>query len=376
MPPGSRTPSRSSSDHAELREDLGALVNRARELAVGEYETDSIGELHLTLLPRALSLLTDAESLFSEIVAAFDSPQDTSSHTDGDMEGFLEAVDQLVTDGPGARVGDLAFMARLELASRRERLVQLGGSACPPWGLLDACSGARRRVIKAATALGQGLARLSNASAAPDDGFVTEIAVSLTTRRIYARFRRAVDRTSADASLDVRRRLRLAGVQLVVLFNRPIYEELRIVDRREFRRLQSDILAWLRNPAEDERAGEKIWQDLAAFAQMLQEVNRRAELLQHDLAVTGELLDELAHHDDARPRWAEIDRLAHGLRGRDDAFDDLVASKGPRDLGAWRQTLRRVMQSLEHECPDVAPRDVLGDVSTLVIRIDGKERTN
>ncbi len=357
-------------DSTQVLDGLVALVERSRAFAIRDFENQDQQQLRQTLLPQTDELLHDAEALFVDVLDTYDDHPLAGSTLDPDSkdaESFFVAVDSIVSSNPASRIADLAFMARLEICSRRERLAHLGAD-CPAWGLVAACTSARRRVVKAASALVFALRELAGIPSNVDDGFVTELATSLSIRRAYTGFRRAVaEQDRQVGTTEVFRRLRLAGIQLAMLVSTPIYEELRVIDRREFRRLQAAILGWLRTPERDARRGEHIWKDLATFSEMLVQVNRRGDLQQHDRAVAEELLPLL--HDGSETAWARAKGLAGALFGRDDRLDELAERSDPNERDMWASVVQGVLDALDQEHAEAAPRQVLGDITALIMRL-------
>lgn len=356
-------------DPADLQRGLLGLVGRSRTLALHELETKDAAEVYDEAVAPVCSLLEQAIELFTRTLSRYEDPDPAASSSTKEADGeasFFEKVDSMMTQEPGARVADLAFMGRWELESRLGRVRRLRKDT-PSWNILAVCSSALRRVVKAATALEGSLRDKEGLPGGVDQGFVTELMLSLKVRRAYASFWRAVVSEDPPSTDEVHRRLRLGAIQIAKLIGRSVYPDLRILDRMEIRKLQSNILDWLRSSERDPRAGLRIWHDLNAFAGLLVLVNRRTELKEHDEVQLRELEAFLQ-----RPRaevedgWAVALETAAWLRGRDAELDTIVEAADIGQLARLRDVVRKVLATLGEDA-SATPRPVPKDISDIII---------
>jgi hypothetical protein len=146
---------------------------------------------------------------------------------------------------------------------------------------------------------------------------------SITVRRLYGQFRRAIVRcTSDDAS--VMSAMRAAAIAVAALLGHVDAYELRIQDYQLLGELQARIEGWIRENGRP-AAGRRIHADVSAFAELTRMVNRRQELRAHDQGVLAAIADgafpALLGDDAARDALVALtDRLV----GLDDALDAIA----------------------------------------------------
>jgi hypothetical protein len=365
-----RTP-RSVETAADLQHELARLVLDTRALSLHELETAEASTVFESAAPATAALLDRAIALLTMALARYEAPpleERIELGGEGGEASFFRKVDSLMSREPATRVADLAFMGRWELESRLERIRQLSPTSAP-WNVLAVCGSAQRRIVKAVSALDWSLRQLEGfGGAGIDEGFTTELMVSLRVRRAYASFWRAVSVATPPSEAEVHKRLRLGAVQIAVLVGRRIYPELRILDRMELRKLQSAILEWLRGD-KDPRAGLRIWHDLNAFAGLLVQVSRRTELREHDEILLQDIADFLQDRagDALASGWTELMQRAVWLVGRDSDLDGLIRAKDIDRVGELRTTVQLVLSSLRTQGDPHAPRPTPKDISDIIV---------
>ncbi|MCA9664767.1 MAG: hypothetical protein KC503_04235 [Myxococcales bacterium] len=274
-------------------------------------------------------ILDSALAVLDEIVAGADASDESESLDSLEFDpGAMTPTSYLsfdrAVDGAVRReirstraVGEIAFIAQLELQQRSQRLAW-GRAQRRKLVVLAECDSALRRVLKAASAVDTAVARAFGG--APQQRFESELQSSLDVRTTYARFRRAV---YGHQALPLLKRLRAVGTEIAVLIGRATYPRMRVRDRLLMRQLQSRILEWLRHyeGPRSERDGTRLWQDICGFVDMLMQISKRQELVEHDREVAARLRAELAA---SGGRLCPVSELSP-LEGLDASVDDLLA---------------------------------------------------
>ncbi|MCA9605129.1 MAG: hypothetical protein KC619_06020 [Myxococcales bacterium] len=298
---------------------LEGMPSRAVHAEVEPVMTSALGSLIETLG----RVLDRYEGMSPEWGMAGDEPTSV-------VREFERGVDALVEQAATPdRVADLAFMATLELRQRQARIAGLDPDD-DPCKLLAAFDSARRRAQKSARAVGTVLAELEGLD--HDFGHASELTKSLAVRAVYAKLRRRIDADDEPSLDQLEARLRRIGTELVIMAGKPLYRDLRIEDRVEFRKLRNRIMSWVADPDRSAVDGLRLWQDIAAFGGILAQVSQRQELLQHDavvLAVASTTCRE-GRRDLSEPM---IEHL-RSLRGLSDDVDRLLEI-GERSAHAW-----------------------------------------
>ncbi|MFP2960977.1 hypothetical protein ACLEPN_24990 [Myxococcus sp. 1LA] len=328
----------------QLQTALTDAVHLARQVDLRRCEEEASSQLVQAMVP----------ALRHAVVAGAQALGSVRAHYDADEE-----QPGLVTDTRRQRIADLAFVARLDLGERLERLGAMTASEAP-WSIIAACGSARRRLFKCAAAVERALCAHEGLTPRLEGLLTQELERSLKVRQAYVLFRRGLLTRAEPTAAWLVPVLRRAAVCFSELTGRDIYEELRIEDRTELRRLQWAVLDWLRGQGgHDTESGRRLWQDIAVFAELLTQVNLRPELREHDRALLGSLLSRLELDT---PLSAEhLAELARPLLGVDDVLDDCIENPTAVERQEWRETLERLATSLlgEHAAPLPAEQDVL-----------------
>ncbi|MBS2031989.1 MAG: hypothetical protein JST54_29090 [Deltaproteobacteria bacterium] len=328
---------------------MAALVERVQRVDIRAYEAATPDTIVTELQPQASTLVGAALALVGEVLVACQRESEGQPPApQPPIAGlrFEQAIDRALSDAGNSAllIGDIAFMAKLELRQRHDRVGALN-KIQSTLSVLGECDSALRRIRKALGAIDIAIASHHHTPKRID--FQSELAISLQVRSAYAKFRRRMLSTDASTGADLTAKLRGAGTNIAVMVGWAVYPDLRIRDRLQLRELQRRILAWLLPQHRvDLRAGMRLWQDLLAFVEMLPQVNRRQELLEHDAALfasLGEPLSALLPEGEVHELLRARLRLLAGL---DDSLDRLVADPESR-AGEITERLKLLAASLQ-----------------------------
>lgn len=327
-----------------------ALAERVQAVDIRAYESMPPERLAAELQPIVAQLLSIATGLVAEILAAYEGVAEEPAPKGEPIEAlaspylpFEQAIDAAIGAQTGASaqaVGDIAFLAQLELRQRAERLERV--TACKSTiAIVGECDSALRRIRKVLTSIDVALARAGLADKTLD--FESEVEVSLRVRRACAKLRKRVLAGGDPTASTLYARLRGAGTAIAMLVGWEVYPSVRVRDRLQLRDLQRRILDWLRE-GRDEVAGMRLWQDLVGFIRMLSQVNRRQELVDHDSRIVRAARGQLAAGAEIVP--SELLVSLATLEGLDDEIDALLTSEARSSAEAWRSALSRVSRQL------------------------------
>lgn len=336
-----------SSHVIDLQDAIYALSQHVDGIDIRKFESYTPTDLATELAPIVMRVLRDAQ----RVVADVSRLSETRTNTDAMFAesppipylAFERAVDVAVVQETGwslATVGDLGFLASLELRQRLERLERLVAGS-QPWAIVGECDGALRRIRKALTAIDRGLERAGVGKARLD--FSSELEISLEVRRAYGKLRDRVRSIGTPQPETFYVQVRAIGTALATVVGWRGYSNLRVRDRLQLRELQRRLLDWFRSDR-DIAAGQRVWEDIDAFVTMLADVNLRQELRDHDSRLAYEargvvLLAPLA------PLTSDLLARLNRLEGLDDECDALIHS-GTSDPVAWRPILERLAGEL------------------------------
>ncbi|MCG8418084.1 MAG: hypothetical protein MJE77_09105 [Proteobacteria bacterium] len=336
----------------DLIQSLRELTRQVREVDTRSYEEAEPEVIGADLLPTIAHILARAEQLVADVFGHYEaraqkepSPEVTASE---DMS-FEHRLDQLMTTGTTAqRIADISFVARLELAHKRQQLdgLRLDGSH---WEPIAVCASIRRRILKVASALERAMCEDENIE--PQiDWYHIEMKISVEVRRVYAIFRRSLEPDSPPDRGHIHARIRRAGIAIAMLTGRDVYEELKIRDRQMLRELQHKVVSWLRvcnGEISKSHAGSGItlWQDAVGLANLLMQVNNRAELRDHDEQVLADLNETLFEGlvRSTRLTQAQLDQL-QSLYGMDDRLDQCIELGEDCPIECWKQAISHVLE--------------------------------
>ncbi|MBX3229612.1 MAG: hypothetical protein KIT84_04695 [Labilithrix sp.] len=333
----------------ELQDSVFALARHVEAIDIRKFESHAPTELASELAPIVMDVLRDAHRVVSD-VARLSEARENAAPDAMFAEGpplpylpFERALDAAVVQRAGwslETVGDLGFLARLEIHQRLERLERL--AACHQhWAIIGECDGALRRIRKALTAIDRGLERAGAGKARLD--YSSELEISLDVRRAYGKLRARVRSIGAPQRETFYVQVRAIGTALATVVGWRGYANLRVRDRMQMRELQRRLLEWFRSER-DVADGQRLWEDIDAFVTMLVDVNQRQELREHDGRLVHDALAKvMTEPTDAVPA-ALIERLSL-LEGLDDEADALLHS-GTSSAAAWRPVLARLASEL------------------------------
>lgn len=343
----------------ELQRELAQVVERARQLDTRGFESAGATIIHEQLVPQVREVLQEGLGALCSVLESYRDETIGTEEGECDEGDGARAIDALMDRASAVeRIADLCVIARLDLRCKQDRLTALADSR-KVWDLISVCASIRRKLLKSAAAVEQTLGELEGRPSRAAGVFHTELQRSLEIRRVYTRFRHPIVARGVPRPEEVQIRLREAGVAIAKLVGRDVYEDMRVDDRIQLRRLQADIIEWLRG--EDgfhPRTGLRLWQDLSAFTELLVLVNNRGELREHDRLLAVRLSAELRELPaESRPPEDLIGALS-ALHGRDDELDGLLQNEQP-SVGALRPIVERLREALDGD-PNPEPTDGSG----------------
>jgi hypothetical protein len=303
-------------------------------------------------------VLDAAIALLAEILERHEIPApEIAATTSHDSGVFDLALDEFVADpapaSPDQRIADLAFMARWELVRKRSAIAE-SRDAGDERRLVAECCSARRRIIKALSGVERVLAEFEQLPSLFANLYLTERQRAVQTRAAYHVFRVGIHAASTQwAHRDLLRCLRLIGACIARLIGRPIYEDLRIEDRRSIRAMQARLVHWVREQPEP-LEGRRLVSEIESAAALLMDVNRRPVLIDHDCEVLEKLLAALQQPATDKAKFYV---LLSTLRGRDAELDHLIELQ--RDLvpGSWEAPALALLGRLREQSANCRPID-------------------
>ncbi len=318
---------------------LVALQTKVADWDTARAEEHDRDAAWAEVVPVGRVLLLKSIDLFEKILKASTMPdEDTELALELSLEELEPSFDLAANSAApeprqASQIGDLAFIAKLEARQMLERLDRLVDEPSK-WLLLETCQRARRRSLRALTALGKSIQR-EHGEDASSERFVEELRRSLRCRNALARLWHGVELAKDASAL---RRLRAAGTAIAVLQGGESYGELRLRDRRALRMLQERLLRWLRDRSRSDTEADRLLQDLKGFVSLTRQISRRSELIEHDRSLIRAVLNQLERCDSASTIDAAFD-AAHHLRGLSPQLDALLIAKEPPPLDVFRKCL-------------------------------------
>lgn len=298
---------------APVAGELRKLIQQTTQIDLRTYEHASLDLLQSELVPRVCGTL------------------------DATLELTRALEEQVAAHREAPDVGDCAFVVRLELSQRRDRLSRLA-SRGHAVDVLAGCDSALRACVKCIRALGEAVR--NRASTLP--GYDSDLHDAIRIRTCYAHFRERVANLGAPGhdEASVRALLLRARQLIAVLVCSAEYPMLRIADRCSIRNLQTRMLDWLRADAPAPREGNQIWNDFTSYVDLLSQVSRREVLVEHDrqaLSTLSTLTGPVMNAD----ALATLQRL-YGL---DSELDRLIESQPPPLASDLRPVVNRLLLS-------------------------------
>lgn len=326
---------------------LHAAAQAAQGIDTRTFELAGRRRVRAELVPAVDQTMGEAVSVLDEVLARYDQPAALESPADSGVFNsiFEELIATPCATDARQRIADVSFMARWELARKRDAVTVAAGRD-DDWQLISECCSARRRVVKAASGVERVLCEVEERPSMFASLYRTETQLAIGTRAVYYSFcwgLRAIEQIHCHEAVD--RTLRLAGVGIARLVGRSIYEDLRVEDRRSLRALQSRLIAWLRGP-QHRQEGQRILSDVSAFASLMMEVNHRPELIEHDHLVLEKLLAALLQPA-ADPQ--AFHAVLQTIRGRDIELDGLINAQTELRPARWRDPVERVLAQLQSQ---------------------------
>ncbi|MEO1365954.1 MAG: hypothetical protein AAFX50_02170 [Acidobacteriota bacterium] len=234
-----------------------------------------------------------------------------------------ELLDDLLPQLDGTPIEDLAAIVASEVGSERSSVLKVDNSSTT-WEVGIIAVQSLSKILKAVAAIEN--AYCAELEIPNEISHVAEAETAVEIRQAYHKFWRSVAIDTPETPEEVEKRLRSASTAIARLRGRPVFLDLRPLDRRLLLRLQRRIREWLLRQSETE-SGLHLWQDLRAFTELLHLINNRAELVQLDAQLIPELQSVLAELDGVdRPLLEDPDllRRMRRLSGRSPALDRLL----------------------------------------------------
>jgi hypothetical protein len=327
---------------AELQLLLSEVAERARSVDVRRFEEGGAEEVTSTLLPAIENVVRDGLEALGRALAHYEAPREDDAPDESQPTAvtFYQGIEDLMIRAAGAaKIAELAFMARWELERKTQALRALGGER-DHWKIIAECGSSRRRLIKSLTAVEMALCEHESLKSRLESSYVSELKRALETRRTYALFRRHLRKARPLREESIQKCLRAGGTAIATIIGRDVYDDLRVSDRIQLRRIQTRILEWLRGAdAFDSDSGRRIWQDLEACADIFLQVNHRTELCEHDARIVEDALRLV--DSEHRPSEEVRSRLV-SLLGRDEELDELIEGGPTVDPRPLVELLRRL----------------------------------
>jgi hypothetical protein len=300
------------------------------------FEERDAEQIRARLVPVVRDVLRLATTVLDRLLADFDGEPDPERGRN--FQGHTLAQE----------IGDLCFLAKMELAPRWEELDR-PRELEDKWALLGSCCHALGSVAKTVFALEPLLATVDGLPFRLQRG--QSIDESVHVRRIYCNFHRQVTLGGEPQLGAVSARLTTVGLAIERLVSSPVYPSLRGTDRCHLRRLQERLERWqAAGDQADPVEGRRLWRDLATLSEMFQQINRRQELIDHDV----ELIHKLVARLEAGASDAEVLRDAAPLIGRDATLDNFIEEGTPAGEGALRELLKRIARGLVGQREEIA----------------------
>lgn len=313
---------------------------RSRDLDIRAFEVAPPERIFSDLVARITALIAEVNALLGGILDEVTPPGgDELPDAAWGGEGAAEPAAATTPGAATAALEEIAFIARIELRQREQRLQRLA----PGQDLatvLSECDSALRRVRKALEAVDRAIAHAAALPRLLDAAHDCETA--LAVRRAYAKFAAGVRPDEAPTSVTLRARLRLAGTRVAMFVGWSTYPHLRVQDRLLLCRLQHRILDWLRTPGAADLEGIRLWSDFAACVAMFRQINRRPELVAHDLEVLTRI-GEAQRAGEPAARWRS---LLERLEGLDPELDRLLRDGEAADAGTLARVIARLAREL------------------------------
>ncbi|MFQ5988408.1 MAG: hypothetical protein ACE5K9_00670 [Candidatus Methylomirabilales bacterium] len=332
----------------DLQESLIKVVERARGIEILRYEQREQGLLEVELLPAIREVLSEAISVFTQVIDSYSTPietNDTGVVSEPGHDDFGSGTES-IRHGT-ERIADIAFVARWELHQEGEELAK-NSLTQEIWNLVNECSSARRRLIASAIAVENALCVHEGLTSTLHDLYLRELNHSLQIRHAYALFRNTVVGNGPPNPKNVRHRLRKVATAIKKLTRSDIYSELRTSDRVHLQELRGRLAECVGVSRDGGPHGAlRLWQDIENLSELLLGINNRSELREHDQTVVTEAYNRLFCSDHVPETMDEDVQLRlQSLFGRDTEMDRLIADRGPYSTEDWRRPLQRLLESL------------------------------
>ncbi len=334
----------------QLLQRLTSLIERSQKIDLIVPQDTGWFSIEDGLIERIKALISETVDVAGDIMDLFDSPEagtveDDASPTGVSNDSLQELGGKISTAFVSREISGLAFVCRGQLFEILELL--MGAlERHEIWLIASNADTGLRRCRKGLIALESAIREFEGMPAL--ERRWVDVDDSLEIRRLYGQFRRSILRRQLGERESLQAHLKSAANRIAILRDLKIYPFLRIDDRREIRRLQKRILAWLAGEGDaSEEAGERLWGDLVSFARLLVQINNREELREHDQRVVAKLNHRLFLAGKVPKKLpSQLQSDLESLLGRDDELDQVILSPGRMSSAVLREPLERMRKEL------------------------------
>jgi hypothetical protein len=329
---------------------LGSLIERVSELDVQVPDDGGVVEVATGLAPSMAELLQEGITQLQWVERLYE----TAAPEEAGVPDSLLEIGELISAEMAVReVGDLAFLARNELATCRRDL-QISQREGDVLKLASACETSLRRLRRILVSIESAVYEYEGRE--PPMRILPDLKISLQVRNLYGRLRREILARGSATSGRMEDHLLAVASRLGELRDLNIYPFLRFDDRIQIRDLLERIADWLREGSEADQNGQRLWQDLLGFAELLKQVNHRQELREHDRQVILDACAELFEGEEERDQVTqELFSRLELLLGLDDRLDRQILARALWPADRWRPPLTRLRRQLALESQGRSP---------------------
>ncbi|MDA8020535.1 MAG: hypothetical protein MPN21_24110 [Thermoanaerobaculia bacterium] len=318
-----------------LRKRIAELLDRALEAGLQVPQDTGMLSIDPSALESVVVLVDETIDALADVATACEEELET-----GEVEASL----------PPAQLGDLAFVARSELAEIRDNF-RSAIDQDSMWQIAAHADRAVGRSVRALMPVESALREYEGLEPQPRVWF--DLDDTLEIRRRFVRFWLEVHRVDSPGGDELVTALERVASMIEELREDSIYPYLRLDDRLDLRALQKRILAWLERQQKDSdeiESGRRLWQDASGFFNLLMQIQRREELRENDLIQLGRALRRLQDEEGDRllkPKTqAELSEMLLEMAGRESSLDKILVSDDPVSANTMETAARKLHAKL------------------------------